>query len=64
MTAWVRPASIGVREQATLRGWCRARVIAGAEWRSIKEMLTMTLHDRDSIRDQSEDCLFAARDMN
>ena len=24
----------------------------------------MTLHDRDSIRDQSEDCLFAARDMN
>jgi glutamate decarboxylase len=39
-------------------------VIAGAEWRSIKEMLTMTLHDRDSIRDQSEDCVFAARDMN
>ena len=24
----------------------------------------MTLHDRDSIRDQSEDCVFAARDMN
>jgi len=39
-------------------------MIAGAEWRTIKEIVTMTLHDRDSIRDQSEDCVFAARDMN
>src|SRR5215469_826788 len=62
--AWVRPGQY--RDQAA-RGASRlvsGRVVAGSEWRSIKEMLAMTLHDRDSIRDQSEDCVFAARDMN
>ena len=24
----------------------------------------MTLHDRDTVRDQSDDCVFAARDLN
>lgn len=32
---------------------------AEAGWLSIEGMLIMALHDRDTIRDQLEDCVFA-----
>jgi len=30
---------------------------------TIKEMLIMPLHERDAVREQMEDCVFAGRDL-
>jgi hypothetical protein len=38
-------------------------VIAEAGWPSIKGMLIMPLHDRETVREELEDCVFADRDL-
>ncbi|HXL20818.1 MAG TPA: pyridoxal-dependent decarboxylase, partial [Streptosporangiaceae bacterium] len=49
-----------------MAGWCQAAAFPGARHGgpvSIREMLTMPLHERDTVREQLEDCVFAGHNL-
>src|SRR5208282_6275969 len=63
MTAWLTPGQYRGQPARDAQGRCQVAVIAEAGDCLLKGMLTMALHDRDTIRDQVEDCVFADRDL-
>jgi len=63
MTAWVGSGQHRGSQYATLGGRCQAAVSPKQGDLRSRGMPIMALHDRDTIRGQFADCVFADRDL-